>query len=128
MNFSLEEQFVTNYINKEYQDRLLFELKSSKKRQNGVLRFSHNATDLLKKGKIQLTLESFDQAKLQSFLQEIDYYVISTMHRDGATMSKKQVIHCLEEDFGPVIVCGVNIAIVKKEQESGTDNYFLLQQ
>ncbi len=126
MNFSLEEQFVTNYINKEYQDRLLFELKSSKKRQNGVLRFSHNAQDLLKKGTIQLTLTSFDQSKLHSFLKETNYYVISTMHPDGATMSKKQVIDCLDEDFGPVIVCGTNIAIVKKEYEVGTENYFLL--
>lgn len=126
MNIALEEQFVVNYINKEYQDRLLFELKSSKKRQNGVLRFSHNAQDLLKNGKIQLTLASFDQSKLQSFLKESDYYVISTMHLEGAIMSKKQVIDCLNEDFGPVIVCGANIAVVKKEYEAGTDNYFLL--
>lgn len=126
MNFALEEQFVTNYINKEYKDRLLFELNSNKKRENALSRFSHNAKDLLKKGKIQLTLTSFEQAKLQSFLKETDYYVISAIHLDGVTMTKSQVLTYLDESFGPVIVCGANIAIVKKEYEVGTDNYFLL--
>ena len=42
MHFDLEKKFVNDFINPSFRDRFLFELKSSKKRLDAVMRFSHN--------------------------------------------------------------------------------------
>lgn len=49
MCFDLEVKFANNFINTIYRDRLLFELKTSKKRLKALMRFSHNTNDLIKR-------------------------------------------------------------------------------
>ena len=49
MDSKIEKEFVKSYIDKNYQERLLYELGSSKKRVNALSRFSHNAETILKK-------------------------------------------------------------------------------
>ena len=49
MDSNIEKEFVKSYIDKNYQERLLYELGSSKKRVNALSRFSHNAETILKK-------------------------------------------------------------------------------
>ena len=48
MDFDIEIGFVKKYIKKEYQDRLIFELKSKKHREKAVSRFSHFSENILK--------------------------------------------------------------------------------
>lgn len=47
----MEEKFVKMFTQKQYQDRLLFEL-NSKKREKAIDRFSHNAKNILKENLI----------------------------------------------------------------------------
>ena len=49
MDSKIEKEFVKSYIDNNYQERLLYELGSSKKRVNALSRFSHNAETILKK-------------------------------------------------------------------------------
>ena len=49
MDKSIERFFVKTYIDKDCQERLLFELNSMKKRSKALSRFSHDAETVLKK-------------------------------------------------------------------------------
>ena len=49
MDKSIEQFFVKTYIDKDYQERLLFELNSMKKRSKALSRFSHDAETVLNK-------------------------------------------------------------------------------
>ena len=49
MNKSVEQFFVKTYIDKDYQERLLFELNSIKKRSKALSRFSHDVESFFKK-------------------------------------------------------------------------------
>ena len=57
---SIEEDFVKSYIDKNYQERFLYELGSSKKRANALSRFSHNAEAILKKSVNKRILTGLD--------------------------------------------------------------------
>ena len=48
MDFSIENKFVKEYIKKEYQERLLFELQSKKHREKAIARFAHSSETILK--------------------------------------------------------------------------------
>ena len=56
MNKSVEQFFVKTYIDKDYQERLLFELNSIKKRSKALSRFSHDVESFLKKSVIPQSL------------------------------------------------------------------------
>ena len=127
MNFDLEEKFVNDFINPSYRDRLLFELKTSKKRLNALMRFSHNTNDLVKKDMIYSKLKKFEYNQLNDFLNGQNFYVISFKYLNGIIMNVNEVLDYISDECMPVIVCGNNNAIIKKEFEKGEDNFYLLK-
>ena len=127
MYFDLEEKFVNDFINPSYRDRLLFELKSSKKRLNALLRFSHNTNDLVKKNMIYSKLKKFEYDQLNNFLNGKNFYVISFKYLNGIIMNVNEILDYISDECMPVIVCGNNNAIIKKEFEKGEDNFYLLK-
>ena len=127
MKANFEEDFINNFINKQYRNRLLFELKSSKKRINALMRFSHNIDDLIKKEKVSSKLKNFEESELKSFLKENKFYVLSFKHLEGCILEGNDVLEYISEELSPVIVCGTNIAVLKKEFEKGTFNFYLLK-
>lgn len=127
MNFDLEDKFVNDFINPSYRDRLLFELRTSKKRLNALMRFSHNTNDLVKKDMIYSRLKKIDDDELKLFLNEQEFYVISFKYLDGTIMNINETLDYIRDEYMPVIVCGNNIAVIKKEFEKGEDNFYLLK-
>lgn len=127
MNFDLEEKFVNDFINPAYRDRLLFELKSFKKRLNALMRFNHNTNDLVNKNMVYSKLKKFEYDILNNFLNGQNFYVISFKYLNGIIMNVKEVLDYISDEWMPVIVCGNNNAIIKKEFEKGVDNYYLLK-
>lgn len=127
MDLKLEEKFINDYINPSYCDRLLYELKSMNKRLSALMRFSHDIDNIIKKDKIVLTLKSFDENKIGLFLKELNYYVISFKYLDGVIMNKSEVIEYINNEYLPIIVCGNNISLIKKEFEKGNNNYYFLK-
>ena len=127
MYFDLEEKFVNDFINPSYRDRLLFELKTSKKRLNALMRFSHNTNDLVKKDMIYSKLKKFEYDQLNNFLDGKNFYVISFKYLNGIIMNVNAILDYISDEWKPVIVCGDNNAIIKKEFEKGEDNFYLLK-
>ena len=127
MYFDLEEKFVNDFINPSYRDRLLFELKTSKKRFNALMRFSHNTNDLVKKDMIYSKLKKFEYDQLNNFLNGKNFYVISFKYLNGIIMNVNAILDYISDEWKPVIVCGDNNAIIKKEFEKGEDNFYLLK-
>ena len=110
-----EEEFVNKYIDKDYQERLLYELGSSKKRVNALSRFSHDAETILKKGVSKKIITSFNE------FQEKDQtvYVISWDEKDGTTMSLSDAIRYLESSYMSAILIGKDFSLIKEEPEKG---------
>ena len=127
MYFDLEEKFVNDFINPAYRDRLLFELKTSKKRLNALMRFSHNTNELVKKDMIYSKLKKFEYDQLNNFLNGKNFYVISFKYLNGIIMNVNEILDYISDECMPVIVCGNNNAIIKKEFEKGEDNFYLLK-
>lgn len=127
MCFDLEVKFANNFINTIYRDRLLFELKTSKKRLKALMRFSHNTNDLIKKDMIYSRLKNFDYNELKLFLNDKEFYVISFKYLDGIIMNVVEILDYIRDEYMPVIVCGNNIAVIKKEVEKGEYNFYLLK-
>lgn len=127
MYFDLEEKFVNDFINPSYRDRLLFELKTSKKRLNALMRFSHNTNELVKKDMIYSKLKKFEYDQLNNFLNGKNFYVISFKYLNGIIMNVNEILDYISDECMPVIVCGNNNAIIKKEFEKGEDNFYLLK-
>ena len=127
MRFDLEEKFVNDFIDELYHGRLLFELKTPKKRLNALMRFSHNTNDFIKKNMIYSKLKKFDYNELKLFLKNQNFYVISFKYLEGIIMNINETLDYIRDEYMPVIVCGNNIAVIKKEFEKGEDNFYLLK-
>lgn len=127
MHFDLEKKFVNDFINPSFCDRFLFELKSSKKRLDAVMRFSHNTENLIKKDIVYSRLKKFDDNELRLFLKGQEFYVISFKYLDGIIMNINEVLEYIYDEYLPVIIYGNNVAVIKKEFEKGEDNFYLLK-
>ena len=115
MNNDIEQKFVKNYIDKNYQERLLYELGSSKKRANALSRFSHNAETILKKSVSKRIITSLGD------FQEKDQTVsiISLDEKDGLTMPLSDAVRHLESSYMAVILIGKDFSLIKEETEKG---------
>ena len=123
MNKSVEQFFVKTYIDKDYQERLLFELNSIKKRSKALSRFSHDVESILKKSvnkKIITNLDDFQE-------KDQTVYVISWDEKDGTTMSLSDAIPYFESSYMSAILIGKNFSLIKEEPEKGGAKYFILR-
>ena len=123
MDKSVEQFFVKTYIDKDYQERLLFELNSIKKRSKALSRFSHDVESVLKKSvnkKIITNLDDFQE-------KDQTVYVISWDEKDGTTMSLSDAIRYLESSYMSAILIGKDFSLIKEEPEKGGAKYFILR-
>ena len=132
MDHSAENYFVKTYIRKERQERLLFQLTSSKKRYEGLDRFCHNSYDLIDKRKIVLEGDDLDRQK--DFLKFTDKHdrpclIISPdSFIDGEVMNLKEAVAVAVNLFEAVIIIGSGFAIVFGEVEKGGREEYLLSE
>ena len=119
MNYELF--FVKNFIIKSKQDRLLYELQNSKKRQDCLGRFCHHAEDLLDMQKI------CDTQDFEKILGNPECYIMAYHQElDKLTCNLKQALKLVLSNGMSAIIIGKNFAIVETEQLQGTpDRYFL---
>ena len=127
MDLNIEKTFVEKYVNKDYKKRLIFEFETKKNRQNAIMRFCHNTEKILDINTFQAIYEKKDVAAFMDFLTEEFYYVLSFEYVDGIVMRANDVINYICDVYFPVLVLGNSMAIVKKEFEKGTKNFFLLK-
>lgn len=123
MNTDTEQEFVRNYIDKNFQDRLIYELSSSKKRVNAMARFSHNAEAVLDKSLNKKVIKSHDE------IRESDktLYLISSGENDGVTLPFSDAIRHCENSYSAVIVIGKGFSLIKEETECGKPKMLYLK-
>ena len=123
MNSEIEQQFIKNYIDKNYQERLIYELGTSKKRVNALSRFSHNVESILQKGISKKIITNFDdfQEKNQTV------YIIALNEKDGTTMPLSDALRYLEVSYMSVILIGKDFSLIKEETEKGCADILYLK-
>ena len=123
MDSKIEKEFVKSYIDKNYQERLLYEFGSSKKRVNALSRFSHNAETILRKSVSKRIITSLGD------FQEKDQtvYIISWDEKDGLTMPLSDAVRHLEASYMSVILIGKDFSLIKEETENGYAKIFYLK-
>ena len=123
MNTTIEQEFIKRYINKGYQERLLLELSSAKRRTKALSRFSHNVEEILNKSIIKKEITNFGDIK------ETDQtiYVISWDENDGTQTSFADAIKYCEAAYTSVVLIGKTFALIKEETEGGTPKIFYLK-
>ena len=123
MNIAIEQEFIKKYIDKGYQERLLLELESTKRRTKALSRFSHNVEKILNKNITKKTITNFSDIK------ETDktIYVISWDENDGTQTSFADAIKYCETVYTSVVLIGNAFSLIKEETEGGTPKIFYLK-
>ena len=123
MNKSVEQFFVKTYIDKDYQERLLFELNSIKKRSKALSRFSHDAETVLNKVLDKRIITDLSE------LHENDkaVYVISWDENDGMYIPFEDAMRYCENTNTSVILIGNSFSLIKEEVETGKPKIFYLK-
>ena len=123
MNIAIEQEFIKKYIDKGYQERLLLELGSTKRRTKALSRFSHNAEEILNKSILKKEITNFGDIK------ETDktLYVISWDKNDGTQISFADAIKYCETTYTSVVLIGEAFALIKEETEGGAPKIFYLK-
>ena len=91
------------------------------------MRFSHDIDKLVKAGSVISKSKTFDEKELKQFLKGIEFYVISLKYLNGTMMNINEILCHIYDEHLPVIICGKDIMVIKKEFEKGEDNFFFLK-
>ena len=130
MNRETEERFVRTFIIRQQRERLLLELGSPTRSQNGINRFCHDATALV----IPQTLACRGKLKreeIKLFLlphaeRGMCYAISSNEAVDGHFLSLSQALDSvLCFGFPSILVCA-HAALVECEQEQGPAEKLIL--
>ena len=122
MNITIEQEFIKRYIDKGYQERLLLELSSAKRRSKALSRFSHNVEEILNKSIVKKIANFGDIKETDNTL-----YVISWDKNDGTQISFADAIKYCETTYTSVILIGEAFALIKEETEGGAPKIFYLK-
>ena len=125
MNKELEIKFINTFIINEKKERLIYELSTPKKRENALLRFSHNIKNIINEKYIKYKCNINNLAELLNISSNV--YIISLIKIEGETCSYKDAISHLGEQNMPVIIIMDNYVIIKTESDDGKDNIFILE-
>lgn len=115
MNKSIEQSFVKTYIDKKYQERVIFELSSAKKRTKALSRFSHNAETALGKSVNIKIITDFSELRESNKT----VYVISWDENDGMQVPLEDAINYCENTYTSLMLIGNHFSLIKEEVESG---------
>lgn len=116
MDFNIEADFVRKCIKKECQERLLFELHSTKHREKAISRFSHSAESVLKKGFINCSISDL-QNKFYKTMQTENCYIISGDSYDGKIFSFAEAIEHCKTSYMAIVLISSKIIAVREELE-----------
>ena len=123
MNIVIEQEFIKKYIDKGYQERLLLELSSAKRRTKALSRFSHTIEETLNKNTIKKTVTNFSDIKEN----DKTVYIISWDENDGTQISFADAIKYCEAAYTSVVLIGKTFALIKEEIEGGQSKMFYLK-
>lgn len=121
MNKDIERIFVTKFVAENYQERILFELNSFKKREKALARFAHDAKDFLQLQKIviqthQISVEDINKKIVPPLSgKELCYIIGGDSYDKTSDNFNNAFLKLMEYPMSLIIMCGTNVAIVKEE-------------
>lgn len=124
MDFDVETHFVKNSVKKEYQERILFELKSKKHREKAISRFSHSANIILNSKFSKYSLEDLISISFQKGNTE-NCYIISNGLHDGEHLSLEEAVKYCQQSYMTVILISSKFTAVKEEYEKSSPWVFV---
>ena len=131
MNKPIEELFVKTFLEKNVQERILFELSNPNKRRKVISRFS-NPEPLLQskyifmKGK-NLSFQLVENEISKYFDINKECYTMSTNAQNGKMLEFKEALfHCFEDYMTSILVCGENLVFLKTETGIGSPMKYIL--
>lgn len=127
MNFSIESEFVKKHIKKEYQERLLLELQSKKRREKALSRFAHSAQLILKDYFVATTIVSLEKNLFSKNCMSENCYVISDGANDGMTLPLTDALGFAKTSYMAVILITPKKIIIKEEYEGKEPLYFVAE-
>lgn len=119
----IEEKFVKQYITKGRQERLVYELGSSKKRINAMSRFCHSSLELIKPNMIY-EWGDIDCDRLLLLLKkygknEKNYIMAYDENIDKKYMNNEEAIKRVIGNGMAAVIINNGIVIIETEQEVG---------
>ena len=132
MDRDIENRFVRTFLQKNMQDRIIFEFASDKKRKTAICRFCHTTDELVKP---QFILQKSNNLGSHEILLEInklstgnECYVISLNEEvDGTqTTIKTALSNCIGYGMPSIIIVGEKVAIIETEQENGAAYKYIM--
>ena len=134
MNEQIESVFVNTYIQKQYRERLLFELKDTssktyRRSRNAFKKFSHTTVDYIIPRLIAISNDKLTEQDVFSFVKKMivekNCYYMNAF--DGEEMPIDKAIERAYNDLGAsIIVYKDRFAIIKEETEIGTPLKYIL--
>lgn len=132
MDRIIEEKFVRTFIEKRIQDRIIFELSDSKRRDTAIDRFCHRTDDLVKPKYILHKSNKLWSDEILNMISELSNekscYVISFLPDiDGIqTTLEGALSRCLGAGMPSIMIVGENIAVIETEQVQGPATKYIL--
>lgn len=126
-----EKIFVDRCIINRMQDRLLFEL-NGKKRKDGIGRFSHNATDLLKSESIVASGNNLFLDEIIKLTEKFDtsgkcYVVAYNEELDKKLLTFREALELILGNGMPAIIISNKIAVIETEQCYSTSIRYIVK-
>ncbi len=126
INSSVENAFVKSFIDKRFQERILFELASKKKRLYAIDRFSHETEKIINQNRLVEKAVRMD-AKWMEKRPSAPVYVLSYQYSDGVFLNYDEAIGYLSQTQSCAIVIHDDFCMIKSESECNETTYYFLK-
>ncbi len=128
MNYDIEKKFAGNFIQKRWQDRLIYELSKEKKRKTALSRFCHNAENYIKKDTIIYKGCNLDDIfNIIAVKTGEGCYIISWDKDDGLCVNLRQALDKIDNAGLSMILIFSDYSIIITEREHGDTLKYLLK-
>ena len=128
----MERWFVKSFVNKQKQERLLFELQ--KKRKEAIDRFAHSANEILERRKMVFFGKKIQERDIEKQIEGVKQnknkvYIISGNNKyDKKEIFYIDALRIFKEEYMPmIIICYNEYAIIKGETEGISADVFIMK-
>ena len=128
MNYSnIEKIFVENFIDKEYRERIIYELSSNKKREKALSRLSHDAINILYRERIIIQSCQLLYDDIKNYMRGSEKCYLLGGNIDQSIMRLKDCFNeCMNNPLSVVIICDNGLVIVKEELTIGPPTKYVM--
>lgn len=135
MDVKKEESFVKNFIDKTFQDRILWELKGDK-REKGIARFSHTIDKIINSKYIVTQNSKLSMEECLNIIKKYSSsktcYIMSdsfdkSFQLDGKEFELEKIIDTFFHlYFGAIMIINPHTVMLKSEQSYGPSEKYIL--